>query len=38
MPQKPEITYKKWEGEPLGKLRSEKEVRKHFGMGKDDKN
>jgi len=36
MPQEPKITYKKWEGEPLGKLRSEMEVRKHFGMGKDD--
>ena len=30
------FTYKKWEGEPLGQLRSEAEVRRHYKMTSDD--
>jgi len=29
------VQYRKWEGTPLGQLRTEAEVREHFGMGPD---
>lgn len=30
------MKYRKWQGEPLGELKTEEEVRRHFGMGPDD--
>jgi len=30
------MKYRKWQGEPLGSLRTEQAVREHFGMGPDD--
>ena len=30
------MKYEKWNGEPIGNLKTEEEVRRHFGMGPDD--